>query len=277
MAIVSFETVAAAAEALQADGQRPSVRAVIATLGGGSPNAVLKHLAEWKAGRPQVAVPDANLDPRIANAIVDQMRRVAAEASNAAEERAAGVEEDLQALAEAQQALERQIETVTGERDACRLQAEELAGRLAEAQAGFDREREQHVLAVVALREELATERLRQERASAALAKAEVRLEAIPSLQAETERLRTALESAQHARQQAEQNAAVLAAKLEAGDIHAAEVEAREQAALARAGEAERQARDAQMEARKSGEEAAELRGRLATAEQAKAGGKAKA
>ncbi|CAM3735520.1 DNA-binding protein [Polaromonas hydrogenivorans] len=50
MAIVNFESVAAAAESLQAAGQRASVRAVIAALGGGSPNSVLKLLGAWKSG-----------------------------------------------------------------------------------------------------------------------------------------------------------------------------------------------------------------------------------
>ena len=70
MAIVNFEAVATAAEALQAAGQRASVRAVTAAIGGGSPNAVLKLLGEWKAGRPVVRAADTELDPKITAAIV---------------------------------------------------------------------------------------------------------------------------------------------------------------------------------------------------------------
>ena len=102
MAIVTFESVAAAAETLQAAGQRASVRAVTAAIGGGSPNTVLKLLGEWKAGRPVVRIADTELDPKITTAIVEQMQRVATAAAAAAEERAAGVDEDLQALSEAQ-------------------------------------------------------------------------------------------------------------------------------------------------------------------------------
>ena len=47
--VVTHETVAQAAEALVAEGKRPSVRAVITALGGGSPNSVLLHLNRWKA------------------------------------------------------------------------------------------------------------------------------------------------------------------------------------------------------------------------------------
>ena len=84
MAIVTYEAVAAAAEALQAAGQRPSVRAVTAAIGGGSPNTVLKMLADWKAGRPVVRVADTELDPKITSAIAEQMQRVATAAAAAA-------------------------------------------------------------------------------------------------------------------------------------------------------------------------------------------------
>ena len=81
------------------------------------------------------------------------------------------------------------------------------------------------------LRQELATERQRQEAAAAALARAEVRLEAVPGLQTEIERLRAALEADQKARQQAEQSAAVLAARLEAAERRATSAEARSEKA----------------------------------------------
>ena len=48
--VVTHETVVQAAEALIAEGKRASVRAVIAALGGGSPNSVLLHLN--RCGRP---------------------------------------------------------------------------------------------------------------------------------------------------------------------------------------------------------------------------------
>jgi len=41
--LVTYETVAQACEALAAEGKRPSVRAIIAHLGGGSPNVVLDY------------------------------------------------------------------------------------------------------------------------------------------------------------------------------------------------------------------------------------------
>jgi chromosome segregation ATPase len=288
MAIVTFEAVATAAEALQAAGQRASVRAVTAAIGGGSPNTILKLLGEWKAGRPVVRAADTELDPKITAAIVEQMQRVATAAAAAAEERAAGVDEDLQALSEAQAAAEQQINALTAELDAATTTAAKLAEQLEVTQADASRAAEQATAAAAGLRQELATERQRQEAAAAALARAEVRLEAVPGLQAEIERLRTALEADQKARQLAEQSAAVFAAKLEAAERRATEAEARTVKAEAAAAqvitnaEAAAQANQSRLEsvlreldaakgatatataaAQKSGEEAAELRGQL--------------
>lgn len=75
MALVTFESVAGAAQALQEGGQRASVRAVIAALGGGSPNMVLRFLAEWRAGRPAGLVAGQALNARITEAIMEQMQR----------------------------------------------------------------------------------------------------------------------------------------------------------------------------------------------------------
>ena len=113
MAIVTYEAVAAAAEALQGAGQRPSVRAVTAAIGGGSPNTVLKMLAHCKAGPPVVRVADTELAPKTTSAIAEQLQRVATAPAAAAEERAAATDDDLQALAEAHAQSEKQIATLT--------------------------------------------------------------------------------------------------------------------------------------------------------------------
>lgn len=235
MALVSFETVATAAEALQAAGQRPSVRAVISALGGGSPNAVLKFLSEWKAGRPVVRIADTELDPRITDAIRTQMQRVAEQAAQAAEERAGALEEDLQALVEAQAAAEQQIATLTSERDIAQAQAADFVEKLKTAHADAERAAAHAAEALAGVRQELASERERLDAATGALARAEVRLEALPILQAEAERLRSALDASQQFRTQADQSAAVMAAKLEAAERRATEADARTTKADAKA------------------------------------------
>lgn len=234
MAIVTFESVAAAAETLQAAGQRASVRAVIAALGGGSPNSVLKLLAEWKAGRPVVRIADTELDHRITDAIKAQMQRVAEQAAAAAEERAGALDEDLQALAEAQAAAEQQITALIAERDTAQAQAADFFEKLKEARGEAERAAEQSAQALAALRQELTSEHARLEGAAAELARAEVRLEVVPALQGEAERLRVALQTSEQARQAAEQSAAVLTARLEAAERRATEADARTAKADAR-------------------------------------------
>ncbi|HMW86471.1 MAG TPA: DNA-binding protein, partial [Nitrospira sp.] len=52
---ITFEQVAAAADALVGEGQQPTIRAVRERLGTGSPNTVHKHLTAWREARPVAA------------------------------------------------------------------------------------------------------------------------------------------------------------------------------------------------------------------------------
>ena len=235
MALVTFDLVAAAAEALQAAGQRASVRAVTAALGGGSPNSVLRFLTEYKAGRPVVRVADVDLDRGITDSITAQMQRVAGHAAAAAEERASALDDDLQALAEAQADAEKHIAGLTSERDAAQAQSADFSQKLGVVQADAARAQVQAADVLAVLRSELAGERERHGQAAAALARAEVRLEVVPALQADVDRLRAALASAHDARVQAEQTGAVLTAKLESAERRALEADLRTGKADARA------------------------------------------
>lgn len=256
MALVTFESVAEAANTLVTAGVRPSVRAVIAHLGGGSPNTVLQHLAEWKAGRPLVRPVDITLDARIALAIGEQMQRVAAEASAAAEERAADTADNLEALSEAQHGLEQQIAELTAERNAARESAETVKAQLRELTTSAAREQQHSVEQLSALNAQLAAAHTHQEETVAQLAKAQVRLEAVPELHAEIEKLRASLDLESKARVVAEQSAAVLAVKFEGSEKRLAELDARSKSA-------ELALVEAHATAKKAAEDAAELRGKV--------------
>lgn len=204
MALVSFESVAAAAESLVKDGGKPSVRAVIAALGGGSPNAVLPLLNEWKSGRPLVRASDIALDPRIACLIAEQISTASAQAAKAAEDKAADVQADAEAVAEAGREAE--------------ARATELEQALEQAQAvivtkdrtlealGIERARDQQTAQekITTLTAQVDGERERADKAVQIVAKDEVRLQAIPKLEAEVQRLA-----------KFEQTAAVQTAKLD--------------------------------------------------------------
>lgn len=238
MAIVSFESVASAAEALQAAGTRPSVRKIIEHLGGGSPNAVLKEYQNWKSGRPLIRESDIELDERIGAAIRTQMQEVAAMAAKAAEEKAAAAEEDLQTFIEAQSESERQVAALTEQHRLAEQTIDELTVNLAAAKDAATRAAEQHQELVCELRSQVAAERHRADTAAAKLTTAEVRLEALPALQADVEKLRATIAELQESRQRSEQAAAVAQAKAEA-------LEAAKAASEARAAEAEKEAKAA--------------------------------
>lgn len=207
MALVTFENVAAAAEALVAEGGKASVRAVIAALGGGSPNAVLPLLNEWKAGRPLVRASDIALDPRIAGLIAEQIGTASAQAAKAAEEKAADVQADAEAVAEAGREAEARAEQL--EQTVESLTAEVLAKTRDLDNLALERERDAEVAQekINTLQIQLQGERERADQAVQTVAKDEVRLQAIPKLEGEVQRLT-----------QFEQQAAVLTARLE--DAH---------------------------------------------------------
>ncbi len=96
MATVTQDAVYAAAEALEARGQRVSVRTIRDHLGGGSPNQITPLLSAWRAKKPQVAQADIQLDPRIGQLIAEQVKVAAGEAARRADERASEAEDTLQ-------------------------------------------------------------------------------------------------------------------------------------------------------------------------------------
>lgn len=204
MALVTFENVAAAAEALVAEGGKASVRAVIAALGGGSPNAVLPLLNEWKSGRPLVRASDIALDPRIAGLIAEQIGTASAQAAKAAEEKAADVQADAEAVAEAGRAAEARAEQLE---QALEVANAEVVSKSRDLDnLALERERDAEVAQekINTLQIQLQSERQRADEAVQTVAKDEVRLQAIPKLEADVERL-----------VKFEQQSAVLTARLE--------------------------------------------------------------
>ena len=222
MALVNFEAVAAAAEAISKEGGKPSVRSVIAHLGGGSPNAVLPLLNEWKAGRVAVRSTDIELDPRIGQIIGELVKSASEQAARAAEERAADVQADAETVAEAGREAESRVQALEIQLAEAQqaIVVKERALEDAQAAAGIEAKNAQE--RITALQVQLGEERTRADLAVQAVAKAEVRLELIPGLQAEVERLKPF-----------EQQAAVLAANLDSANTARGELKVRLDAALA--------------------------------------------
>jgi colicin import membrane protein len=240
MANITPDRVFAAADALEASGSRVSVRSVRDYLGGGSPNQITPLLASWRARKPSVAAPEIQLDPRIVQLIAEQVRAAAGEAAVRADERANEAEDTLTLCQQENSELAEQLATTLRALDEARAKVEQQAGTISEIREEIERVRSEAEEEVEEANTRANREReVAAETAQHALARAELRLESMPRLEGEVERLRTALDEALSGKQSAEQQAAVAAAKLDAATqrVSAAEErerEARQQQAAAR-------------------------------------------
>ncbi len=213
MAIVTYENVAEAAESLLAEGQKASVRKVIERLGGGSPNAVLKMLGDYKAGRPVIRSSDIELDPSIIAAMVRQMRTVAETATADAEERLSSLSDDLATMAESNQSLEQRVEQLTGELATTTTTIEQLTSQQHDTELRHQSEIAALQVKVTELAADLDKERDRANASQQALGKAEARAEAVPVLESLIAKLQEELKAEGVARAAAEQRAAVAEAQ----------------------------------------------------------------
>lgn len=222
--IVSYETVAAAAESLAKDDKRPSVRSVISVLGGGSPNAVLPLLNQWKAGRPVAAAAEIQIDPRIGQIIGEQIVKATASARSEIEQRLVEAEADAQAIAEAGRLAEAELDAALSQVQQLTAQTQAQAGQIEQLRADADAVKADAVErisaaqavardAVTKAEEAAARERSERESVQVALAKAELRLEALPALTDEIKQLRIALDAERSAKAAAESARAAADAK----------------------------------------------------------------
>lgn len=207
--LVSFESVAAAAESLDCEGQRPTVRAVIALLGGGSPNTVVTHLNAWKAARPAVKASDVTLDPRIVSILAEQITSAVMDATRAANLRAADMEADAQAVAEAGRIAELRADELADELTSLQNENQQQAGKLDALTSEIEQVKKETSSAVAEARTDANREREAAEAARQALARAELRLESLPGLEDALTQLRVKLDEERMGRTLAEKMQAV--------------------------------------------------------------------
>lgn len=268
---VTFEAVAAAAEALTLANRKASVRNVIDALGGGSPNTVLPHLQIWKQRQaPGVKTPDVALDPQIISILSKQIAGEVANATKASETRADDLATDLELIAEAGRLAETRAAELTDELARCQGDQQQQAGRLDALTAELERLKFDATATVAEARAEAQHERDAGENVRQALARAELRLEALPGMESALAELRGQLDAERTTRVDAEKVAAVAgaernAAELRAGDLREslehARAELRGQQAQRLAAQAE--AGEARQAAALAREEAASLRGQV--------------
>lgn len=231
-ATITFEQVATAADSIKAQGGKPTARAVRDVLGTGSMATVLKFLQQWQGTQErQSQAVDDTLDPAIGRAIRDTIAAKVRQATADATARLADLQAEAAGLITENERQAGEIEARAAEIAALQERHAALAGRIEQLQTDGAR-----------TADNLLGERQAAEAARVALARSELRLEALPRLEADLVALRDDLARERAARIAAEQMAAVTAADLKGAERRAVEAEGREQAALARAGESERQA-----------------------------------
>lgn len=245
---ITFEQVAAAADGLVGEGQQPTIQAVRERLGTGSPNTIHRHLTDWRQARPAAAAAVATLSPAMTAALASEIERAAAQARGEVEARLVEMQAEAAQLSAVGEALElerdallEQVGTLTTERDTIAGRAAQQAADLAEQTQRIEREQQ-------------AAEGARVELAKAQL-KVEAQADRLVEQATELEHLKATLDKAQAGRIAAEQQAAVLLAKLEAG-----------------AAQLERQSEEAQRATERQTQQANEIERLRATVETAQTG-----
>lgn len=214
---ITFEQIAAIADLMKLEGIKPTSRSVRERLGNtGSMGTVNKLLARWKGGQERQVSAALVLPPALQRVLLEFMD---SELTSARATLEADLAELQQEGADLASENERQVQDNDSQREEIELLRAEVARH--KGQAG------QLAADLLVTREDAARERSGAELARTELAKAQLRLEAMPRLEADLDRLRVALEATRQARQQAEQDAAVYSAKLEAEERRAKEADAR--------------------------------------------------
>ena len=214
---ITYEQIAAIADAMKTEGVKPTSRAMRERLGNtGSMGTINKLLGRWKAGQERQISAALVLPPALQRVLLEFMDTELTAARTTLEAELADQQQEATDLATEN---ERQVIENDAQADTIELLRAEVSthqGRAGQLESDL-----------VVSRDEAARERSGAELARTELTKAQLRLEAMPRLEADLVAVRAVLEAERTARQQAKEDAAVLASKLEAAERRIAENEAR--------------------------------------------------
>lgn len=217
-ASITYDNVAAIADAIKASGGKPNPRLVRERHGSGSLGTVHKYFQQWLAGQKRQVEASLTLPPGLQRAILEFLDQELTSAR-------ATLEAD---LADAQQAsadLATENERQATQIDALQTELEELSAEKASL-VGRVSQMEQDLGTT---RDEAAREREGAEAARTELAKTQLRLEAMPILEKENERLQAALDIERTARTDAERQSATAGAKADGLAARLADTQAQHQ------------------------------------------------
>jgi DNA repair exonuclease SbcCD ATPase subunit len=226
---ITQEQVSRAAETIRDAGGRPTARAIRERLGAGSMATVLKLFQAWQGAQIRPAEEPGSLPQSLQRGLLDF---VAAEVERSRLELRTELDIANQTNADLIVECERLgliVENLTAALEAVHAEKAELAGRLTQVETDLD-----------GCRHEAATERQGAEVARTELAKALLRLEAMPRLEGDLVVARKDAAAERVGRVDAEQASAVALAKLDAAiearkQLDAALLEAKERETVVRA------------------------------------------
>lgn len=202
---ITYEQVAAAAVNLKAQSQKPTARNVREVLGVGSMATVLKFLQQWQSGQVrQSQAIDDTLDVTIVRAISNQIASKVQDATAEATAQLADLQSETDTLITENERQTAELESKAVELSALQEQHSALAGRTNQLEDESKR-----------TAEALIAERQVSEVARVELAKAELRLEAVPRIEAEIDKVRLELAEERIKSSSLHEAAAVANAKLE--------------------------------------------------------------
>lgn len=213
---ITYDQVSAAASALIASGEEPTIQKIRAHLGTGSPNTIHRHLTAWRQAQPATERKAPELPGDLQTALIKEIERQAAEARADAEHKQIEAQEEAAELAATGEALE-EANADLEERNVALDAENQRLGALVE-----ERSDEIEKLSVEITRERESAENTRLELAQCRN-KVETQQERVSEL---TTRLEAALESQEAAKSKAvdaEQARAVAIAERDAASRQAAE------------------------------------------------------
>lgn len=202
---ITYEQVATTAEELKAKGVKPTSRAVRDVLGTGGMATVLKHLEQWKSGQAkQSQVTDDAIDPSVARALNAHIYTKIQTATSEATARLADMQGELATVILENERQANEISDLTVEAAFHKEEGAKLAGQI-----------EQLTTDLTTRIVELGAERQAAEQARIQLAKAELRLEAVPRIEAEIEKVRAELDVERKSAAKAREEAAELRGRID--------------------------------------------------------------
>lgn len=197
---ITYEQVATAAAELKAKDVKPTSRAVREVLGTGSMATVCKFLMQWKSGQArQSQVTDDSIDQSVARALNAHIATKIQTAISDSTARLADMQSELAAVILENERQSKEISDLTVEASSYKEECANLAGQIERLTAN---------LANTTL--DLKTERESAEQARINLAKAELRLEAVPRIEVEIEKVRAELDVERKSAAKAREEAAEL-------------------------------------------------------------------